>query len=519
MRVSVSQIVRFMPLCFIMVACSAGAARTKPPVSPPVSAEAKAAAVANGNFAVDIYKHLAQANPGENVFVSPFSLSMALTMAAEGATDQTLQEMSDCLHLPAGKLAELHQGQRDIRAAVTPSIPKAIAAKLTRLRADLKIANDRTMALQNVDNFEKTRISYVAALKLAKEINELRETISGYEFNIANALWVEQSFPISPQFVNALKPSYGTTVFPVDFKKTPQPSRLRINQWVAEQTSDRIRDLLTHDDVTDLTRLVITNAVFFKGDWAEPFETGQTRSEPIAQPNERPILVPMMHQLNAKTARYAAFQSTGQLFKTPEEIPFEQKDDDPSLYPDASGFTMLSLDYQGHKVQMLILVPQSVDGLGQLEQSLTYEKLQGWCHTAKQRTVVITLPKYKLDARYNLPQTLNKMRMIRAFVDPAQQTDGAQFGKLTTSLRSEDRLYITDVIHKTDIDVNEVGTQAAAATAIVFNVVSEGGPDPQPKTRPFIPIFKADKPFLFLIRESETESILFFGRYVVPNRD
>jgi serine protease inhibitor len=147
---------------------------------------------------------------------------------------------------------------------------------------------------------------------------------------------------------------------------------------------------------------------------------------------------------------------------------------------------------------------------------LTYEKLRGWCHKAKRRTVAITMPKYKLEARYNLPQTLNGMGMIRAFVDPAQQTDGAQFGKLTTSLRPDDRLYITDVIHKTDIDVNEVGTEAAAATAIVFNVVSEGGPDPEPKTRPFFPIFKADKPFLFLIRESETESILFIGRYAVP---
>lgn len=517
MHVSVSQIVRSVPICFAMVACSADAARTKPAASAPVSTQANAAAAANGHFAVDLYHRLAQSNSGENIVVSPFSISIALTMAAEGATEQTLQEMSACLHLPGGDLADIHRGQSDLLTAVTPSIPAAVEAKLKKLRADLKAANDRTEAFGKADNFKEARASYVSAMKLAKEINSLRETISAYEFKIANALWVEQALPISPQFIAALKPNYGTTVFPVDFAKATQPSRLRINQWVAEQTSDRIRDLLTHNDVTELTRLVITNAVFFKGDWAEPFEIRQTRPEPFAQPDERPNLVPMMHQLNFKTASYAAFQSTGDVFKTPDEIPFEQKDNDPSLYPDAEGFTMLSLDYQGHKVQMLILVPQSVDGLGQLEQSLTYEKLQGWCHTVKQRTVVITMPKYKLEARYNLPQALNGMGMIRAFVDPALQTDGAQFGKLTTSFRPEHRLYITDVIHKTDIDVNEVGTEAAAATAIVFNVVSDGGPDSDPKTRPFVPIFKADKPFLFLIRERETETILFMGRYVVPN--
>ncbi len=498
------------------------AAKIKPQapgkIAKPLSAEGRAdraaALQANGQFAIELYQKLAQTDQVKNVFVSPFSISIALTMATEGAVDQTLQQMTDVLHIPTGDLAQIHRGQGHLLSGVIPVVSPEVTERIARLREELKSVNARTAVLNKSDKFNEAQTSSEKGRQLANELNSLVRQTSTYELQIANALWLEKSYPIQPNFISTLMPSYGTVAFPIDFKSRPEPARTEINEWILLHTNDRIRDLLSSGDITDLTRLVITNAVFFKGDWAEPFKPSATQLEPFQQSASQTIKLPMMHQWNSTTASYGAFGSSGEFFPTPNEIKIELKDDDPSLYPDAGGHTILALDYQGSKLEMILIVPQSVEGLPELEGSLKYETLQQWIHSLKRRTVNLSLPKYKLEAKYHLRETLQSLGMVRAFEEPGGKPEAAQFDKLSTSQKFENRLYITNLLHKTYVDVSEVGTEAAAATAVIFAAPTSAALVERPKTRPFVPIFKANKPFLFLIRDRETESILFIGRYV-----
>ena len=479
-----------------------------------VTDEMSAASTANGQFAVDLFQRLAETEPAKNLLLSPFSISLALSMVAEGAVDETRDQMTDVLRFARGDLARIHQGQRGLQGAIVPEVPPAVIAKIARLRAELKAANNRTEELGNVQPRNErlrrdTQTSWKKADQLAKEINLITSKTSAYELKIANSLWLEQSYPIETNFISALEPNYGTVLFPVDFKNSPEPTRLQINHWVAEQTNDRIHDLLPPSSINPLTRLVIANSVYFKGDWAQPFISSNTRPERFHQANDRSIEVPMMHQWNGLSASYGAFQSDGRIFPTPHEIKFELKDDDPSLYPDSRGHAMLALDYQGCKIQMVFLVPQSVDGILDLVKSLTHENLQRWIGLLEQRLVDITIPKYNLKLSYELSKTLRSLGINRPFGGPEE----SQFDAMSPGQQPEDRLRISQVQHKTYIDVSEIGTEAAAATAVGMSV--EAG-DFDEKTRPFHPIFKANKPFIFLIRDRETASILFIGRYVGP---
>ena len=478
----------------------------------PIPAELAAASNANGHFAIDLYRRLAETESGNSIFLSPFSISTVLTMAAEGAVDQTLDQMLDVLHVPKGGLEQIHSGQRGLQIAVVPSVPPELTEKITALRAQLKQSNDRTDALNQAERFKEARASSVVGKKMAQEINELVSRISAYELRIANALWLEKSYPIEPNFIAAVEPNYGMLVFPVEFKERPEPVRLHINEWVAQQTNDRVQDLLSPGSITDQTKMVITNTVYFKGDWAEPFKASRTHLEPFRQADERLVDTLMMHQWNSWTASYGAFTGTGELFPTPLEVRIDIKDDNPSLYPDAQGHTMLSLDYQGHKIQMILLVPQSATGISDLEKSLSYEALERWIDQLEHRTVNISIPKFKLESTYHLKKPLQSLGMVRCFENPQGNPEGAQFDKLCSTQRSEDRLSISEVVHQTYVDVSEVGTEAAAATAFVE--ITDGFMGPAPKTRPFVPIFKANRPFIFLIRDRETASILFLGRYV-----
>lgn len=486
-------------------------------VPAPVSADVAAASKANGRFAVDLYRRLAEAQSGESIFLSPVSISFVLSMVAEGAVDQTLDQMLDVLHVPkegeGAGLDQIHRGQRGLQNAIVPVVPPELTAKIKSLRAQLKETNDRTGAHKNARRFKEAYASAAAGQKLADEINALMKRISAYELTISNALWLEKSYPVDPNFLSVVQPNYGATLFPVDFRTQPEPARREINQWVAEQTNDRIRDLLSPGSITSQMSLLLTNTVYFRGDWAEPFEASQTNPKPFQQSPDRSIELPLMHQWNGKSASYAAFTGAGDLFPSPREIRVELKNDDPSLYPDARGHTMLSLDYQGGRIQMILLVPQSATGLSDLEKTLAYETLQRQIGQLERRIVELSIPKFKLESKYQLTSALQSLGMVRSFEIPKDNHEGAQFDKLCSSPRSEDRLYISDVVHQTYVDVNEVGTEAAAATAL--DVYGDGEFE-TPKTRPFIPVFKADKPFLFLIRDRQTASILFLGRYVGP---
>jgi len=485
------------------------------PVAIPVTDEMRMAAKANGQFAVDLYQRLASTGANDDLFLSPFSISTALTMTAEGAVEQTLDQMLTALHLPPGDMDQIHRGQQGLHRAVTPAVPLEVTERIRALRARLIEINKQTETLSAARNFKAAYLSAANGAKLAGRINTLVSRVAGYELQIANALWLEQSYPIAPSFVATVKPYYGAVLFPVDFKGQPEPARSQINDWVAHETNDRIRGLLGPGSVDTQTRLVLTNTVYFRGDWAEPFEVSMTQMKPFHRADDRSTDVSMMHKSYSNTARYGAFTATGDFFPTPTDIPIDMKDDDPSLYPDEDGLTMLAMNYQGQKLQMILIVPQSAKGLAKLEQSLSYDRLQEWIGQLKQRMVNLSVPKFKLEAKYELSTTLQSQGMVRPFAIPTADQTGAQFDKLSVPQSGAEPLFISDVIHQTFVDVSEIGTEAAAATGVV-GAVGDFGPDEPPKTRPFIPIFKADKPFLFLIQDRDTATILFLGRYTGP---
>jgi serine protease inhibitor len=187
--------------------------------------------------------------------------------------------------------------------------------------------------------------------------------------------------------------------------------------------------------------------------------------------------------------------------------------DPKKVYPDERGFQLLELPYKGDEVSMLVIVPRSADGLAALEKKLTSADLKTWIDKLKKRTVIVNLPKFKLETKYTMEKTLQDMGMKRAFKDP-RLADGAQFDGMSESEDPEQKLYITKVLHKAFVEVNEKGTEAAAATAVIM-----AQPTSAPVFVPFTPTFRADRPFLFLIRDVKTGSLLFLGRMTNPKQN
>ena len=182
--------------------------------------------------------------------------------------------------------------------------------------------------------------------------------------------WGEKTYPFRSSFLDTIHTYYGGVVMPVDFRSAAEAARQQINEWVEQQTNKRIKDLMGPGSVSPATRLVITNAVYFKGEWLKPFEASSTRPKDFHLADGKTVSTPMMTEYMYDSTGYGAFKGDGTVFDTPHEIPVEMPDNDPSLYPDAHGFTALRLPYKGGKLCMVLIVPQSADGLGALEKML-----------------------------------------------------------------------------------------------------------------------------------------------------
>jgi serine protease inhibitor len=263
------------------------------------------------------------------------------------------------------------------------------------------------------------------------------------------------------------------------------------------------------EETKKLMRLVLTNAIYFKGEWAEVFAEGQTKDEDFTLAGGRKVCVPLMRRGDMGSARYAAFKGDGSFFDTPARVP-RGAVDEKKVYPDERGFTMLELPYKGGEVSMLVMLPRSADGLEELEKKLTAENLVAWVGKLQHRGVHVLLPKFKVETKYDLGKTLEGMGMARAFKDP-RLADGAQFDGMSQSQDPAQKLFISKVLHKAFVEVNEKGTEAAAATAVMMmRPMSAVG------STPFTPTFRADRPFLFLVRDRQSGSILFLGRMSNP---
>jgi serpin B len=366
----------------------------------------------NTKFALDLYAQL-RGDKG-SLFLSPYSISSALAMTYAGAREKTAEEMKTVLTFP----------DED------------------KLNAGFRALNE--------------------------EINGEPNKKRGYKLTVANSLWGQKGYPWNADFLGTTKKFYGAGLQEVDFRTDTEKARVTINEWVEKQTADKIKDLLAKGIITPDTRLVLTNAIYFKGDWASQFKKDRTQDKQFKMDGGKMAKVPMMHQ----TGKYA--------------------------YGEDAAVQVLKMPYAGKELEMVVILPKKVDGLPDVEKSLTPDKLKGWITATRDDRIDVGLPKFKLETQFQLKDALMKMGMPLAFDE-----EKANF----TGMASKEQLYISAVVHKAFVEVNEEGTEAAAATGVVIAT---------PTSVQLHPSFIADHPFLFLIRDSRNGSILFLGRYIGP---
>lgn len=285
----------------------------------------------------------------------------------------------------------------------------------------------------------------------------------------ANALWIDKKLPILNLFRDAVREQHAAQIRFADFATQPETERKTINAWVEEKTHDNITDLLPTGSVSAMTRLILVNAIYFKGDWLHAFDPEQTAEAPFWTAPNRSVPVPLMRQ-------------SGKRFN----------------YGENDSFQTLELPYQGRDISMLLILPRQRDGLGPIEESLDAGQFNTCFDGMTRREVNVFLPRFKIESTFpSMKNTLSELGLTDAF--DAQRADFSGI--------SDQPLFLSDVVHKAFVEVNEQGTEAAAATGIIMRTTSLA---PPPAT------FRADRPFIFVIRENESENILFIGRVVHP---
>ena len=484
---------------------------------------------ASNDFAIEVYRQLAvqDENKGRNLFFSPYSIFVALTMTAEGARGETAKQMGTAIRLPdevkqtgdnreerPWKMEPIHSGiaslNQKLMGEKDSAETAARRARVKTLQTKLAALKQQTKRLQDERKWDDLFESQKQERTIVNELNEQLAGLDQYEIRVANALWGEKSYPFDNRYVDTINRFYSTGgMFAVDFKHAYEEARLEINEWVEKQTSERIKDLIPRGALDEYTRLVLANAIYFKGEWSTPFQEERTKDNDFTRADATTVEVPMMHASRLSVGRYAAFNGDGSYFETPARI--RRGQDPKELYPESDGFAMIQLPYKGGDLSMVVIAPNSADNLSVIEGQLTADKLSNWVGKLRQRETSIDLPKFKLETSYRLNEALQHLGMKRAFVDPRNPDSGAQFGGMTTSSDIMDQLYISLVLHKAFVEVNEKGTEAAAATAIAMPAATA-----LPEDFPFTPEFKADRPFLFLIRDNDSGCILFVGRMMDP---
>jgi serpin B len=373
------------------------------------SAILEAAVQGNTKFALELYQKLWSTEG--NLFFSPYSVSAALAVAYAGARGDTRTQMARALSF-----------------------------------------------LQ-----DQTRLQ--TAFALLREKLEESGRRGHIQVSTANTLWPRIGCEFPGGFLKLARKYYGVQITPVDYGDE-ETARRTINSWVEEKTQNRIKDLISAGVLDSMTRLVLVNAIYFKGDWATRFDPELTSQEPFLVAQGSQVQVPMMklkHDFN---------------------------------YAESDSLQVLELPYAGDDLAMILLLPREVSGLAGLEGSLAVENLDTWTKNLEKVEVDVCLPRFELSFPFRLDDTLRSMGMIAAFSDQADFSgmDGSR------------ELYIGAVLHKAFVSVNEQGTEAAAATALTM----------QTKALSIPVVFRADHPFLFLIRAKSTGSILFIGRVANP---
>jgi serine protease inhibitor len=501
-----------VPLAALAIGLLAAVGSAQPtPKSAPLSEATKTTVRASNDFACDLFHQLARAKPGKCVFVSPWSISSALAMTMEGARGETAEEMGKVLRIPADlrqagarpwRLAPYHTGFAEMQRRCTvrrdPVKDDAARKKIAELRAELARLNERIQKSGGEELYPKAK-------KVADNINTLEQQLDPYELNIANAIWGDKTYPFDPKYVETIGGLYGTGLIrESEFINAFPAERKKINRWVEEQTKDRVKDLIPEipEEQARLIRMILVNAIYFKGQWSDSFDKKWTKSEAFLNADGKNTKVELMQQ--TMPARYAAFNADGSFFETPRFTGFGAKE---KTYPNDGGFQIAELPYKGGRLAMTVILPRTRTGLPAVEKMLDGPALTRWLSRLEARSVMVKLPRFRMDTEYELGDILQALGMNQAFAKR-----GADFTGMTTSSDPEDRLHISRVIHKAFVEVNEEGTEAAAATAVILGLTDSAVPEP------FNPDFRADRPFLVLIREVDTGAVLFMGRVTTPGK-
>ena len=480
----------------------------------------------NTRFAFDLYKQLASENEG-NLFFSPYSVSSALAMTAEGARGETALEMGKVLRYPESAKAKdvevpwdmtsIHKGMAALNDQFNgdkdPAKVAETKAKLAALQQQIAELDKQIAEVQEKRDWKSYSAINAKKRDIIASFNELSKQVDQYELNVANALWGERTYPFKEDYFDKISGLYKTGgVFEVDFKSAAEEVRQQINSWVEEKTKERIKDLIPEGALGSLTRLVLVNAIYFKGEWSVPFEEKDTQDLDFTMADGTIQKKPIMINNGLKEGSYAAFNADGSFYKTPARVELGSKK---TFTPGPDGFAMAELPYKGNDLSMVIISPNDPAGLKAVEEKLNAENVSSWIAALQKRKMVVYLPKWKGETTYTLgdsdePAALQKMGMERAFTDP-RAANGAVFDGMSHAKTPAEKLYISKVLHKAFVEVNEKGTEAAAATAVILAEATSA-----PMDMPYIPVFKADRPFIYLIRDKVSGTILFVGRMMNP---
>ena len=381
----------------------------------PEVAEEELQELVEGNtaFALDLYRMLRDREG--NLFFSPYSISLALAMTYAGARGETEQQMAQALHF---------------------TLPQS------RLHPAFN-ALDQTLASRGQGQDEDK-----------------------FQLNIANAIWGQKGYSFLADFLDILAENYGAGLRLLDFASSPDDARRVINDWVSDQTEGKIEDLLPPGSIKALTRLVLTNAIYFNAAWLHPFEEELTRDGTFYLLDGSQITVPMMEQT----------EFLG--------------------YAEGEGYQVVELPYKSGELSMVILLPQA-ERFAEFARGLDAERVDAIVKGISQENVHLTMPKFTYESSFSLKKALMDLGMPDAF------TDAADF----SGMDGTRDLFISDVLHKAFVSVDEAGTEAAAATAVIMGLKAVPGM-PHEVT--------LDHPFIFLIRDIKTGAILFLGQVINP---
>jgi serpin B len=358
-------------------------------------------------FSFEFYQKISE-NKEDNIFFSPYSIFVALSMAYEGAHGNTATQMYNILNF--------------------------------------------------LQNDSETQGSF------GKIYNLLNQKQEGYRISTANAFWIQQNYPFLTEYISLLQNYYMAEANELDFSKNVEAART-INTWIENQTNGKIKDMIDPGALSVFTRLVLTNAIYFKGLWENPFDSKYTTKIDFNVDSSKTVKVDMMSLSNC-------------IFN----------------YTETDDLQILKMPYEGDDLSMLVILPKE-NNISIADSSLNTLNIEDWNSRFDEIKINIDIPKFKFKTEYNLNSVLTKMGMVDAFSEIDADFSGMDGTK---------SLFISDILHKAFVEVNEEGTEAAAATAVILT------------TSVVTNTFNADHPFVFLIQHEETGAILFMGKIMSP---